>query len=357
MSQPTNMAVEETKHNNPNAMEEKKEPIKVIPPCPGKRRINDGTWWTPIGRKPEHITYCEYCMANNHFNIKETVIQPYPQNACNCDCDCVRNPDCLTCDNISVDIRLKNGDICRRLSENDPSFHKYLSQTTKNVNGGFMLVNVPSASEYTIDINVNNTELPLIWYTVESAKIGDKQIGDARMVYWQVGSHISTVVTTKNEPLFLICPTQREQTEGIKYNVAISDHIIKLKIQKYHKAAKNDMSSAYVMGLNASYSNQREFDKTGDEITFTIQLICDQTEDEKYKANFEYYQTVRKNEKIEIRKNLKHQVDNHKYYDKVIEDYVTLRDSAIKSIQEMKKKLNEYADIRDSDNADDDADG
>jgi len=59
----------------------------TTPLCPGRFRVNRGKWYTPIGKTPRDVTYCEWCIdvgkcvqLADGFTVNEQL------NQCLCDC-------------------------------------------------------------------------------------------------------------------------------------------------------------------------------------------------------------------------------------------------------------------------------
>lgn len=367
------LMTDETKRPTPaasaaSAHVAKPAPFNNIAPCPGRKRINGGKWWIPNGMTSAQATYCESCMVNGHFDASQTTLwQPHGSlsNGVNCDCPCVLIQNALSRNGINVSVQSSDGTSFSRLQENHPAFPKYAATVSNSESRNLMHVIVPTSSTYHIELSVTQDKTPLTWYSIVSAKVGDKKvtINNDRLIYYPSSQRIEGFTTGTNDSFFFISPSKQETDAGVKYDGVNVSNIIEVKIQRYHRiprrevyiatAASGDLfsfrggatrggghtsnggeqvlsmfdsapaasrskmvASTYVPestlsgGTTISGGNfvrdvdvnttNDTFEKVGDVIEFYVQLVCDQSEDDKYKANIAHTLKIRTQKKQEI---------------------------------------------------------
>lgn len=219
-----------------------------------------------------------------------------------------------------------------------------LENQVANING-VMHVDVPTCTEYVIFVDKTDTD-PESYVTFESGKVGKKEItiNGGRLIYYPSTIDIRGFKTGTNESFMFISPSNQEKAEGRKVEGENETNIITLTLKKWVRRPNRTSffrTRGYSRGceeggedlfLSASYDNfslqckggpesasfslrggdrsnfsggatvsggsyvddvrtsytDDSFTSVGSPVEFMIQLVCSQTEEEKYQVNSIY---------------------------------------------------------------------
>lgn len=348
ISLPTDSVAAETKEVSSESSAIKFGKYNNIPPCPKRKSAHDGRWWTSTGAEEGSITYCEFCMVNGHFDVSETQsFQPPYGMDCNCDCPCVLKQDILSHDGMNVSIQSYEESGTLPLLKDTSSSSEY---------SNFAKAIVPTASRYQIEI-FPIQKSTMFWYAITSAKIGNENVtinGDLP-IYNYANVCLYEYSTMQRKNFFFISPSKKEIEEGVKHEDTHTRDHIEIKIQKYHRIPyvegsdtnKQPRSKNYVQGLRPEMTYDT-FEKIGDESTFQIQLVSDQSEEDKYRINREYHQKLR----VAKKRGIVRRIDLWKQLQtdslQVIESHQKKCQEYSESIAKENEELKNYSDIPDA---------
>lgn len=307
-----------------------------LKPCPGRRKVTDHrTWYTPVGKTSRECTICEDCffkysLKRNEYTTNNNLYE------CNCDYPKDYTKTSLTKDGIRVSIvDVVTNQAYNRLEVSDAAL----------VNG-VMHVGLPTTAQYMILIE-NDSSNSDTYFTIENGSVGDKRIliNGGRTIYYGNSTEIMGFETGSNQSFMFQSLSSQEKSEGSTLSGENVTNIISLKIRKWKVEVKpRSMSRGYgelrsrggdrgtakgsgddfyqacsddyeSMGVNSriaesvswtggatvyggshvhdvkTTSTSDKFIPVGEVIEFLIQLVCTQTDLEKYAANRRYKMT------------------------------------------------------------------
>lgn len=340
-------------------------------PCPGKYRVTDSRkWYIPPGKTTSDCTYCEECY-NNH--IKGTS-DDYGYNVYNnlnqCNCDYPKD--------YSQHELLKNDVKVMVINKKTKQPFLKMDNMSANLNGVAHFV-LPTCSEYEIAIeNVNNTQNTYL--TFETGKVGDKNIviNDGQKIYYPRTINVQGFKTGTNDSFMFLSLSNQEKYEGKSVENENVSNILSIKVQKWTRqqvpsysdwdsygmgrskgmclescAAPRSRShesvsggatvsgGQYVSGVQTT-STKDKFVETGGPVEFLIQLVCNQTDYEKYEANKKYHlrdQIAKRDELLKKKKEYENDVTK---YEEKIKEYEKLRNKTQDKLNETTSKLYQY---------------
>jgi len=287
----------------------------TLKPCPGITRISDDrNWYIPKNKSADECTYCEECYDNY---IKGTPTEKnyyYYSGLTSCNCD---YPKEYTNYGITVNnIRLYVS------NSKTHQIYKKISNPIANINGVVHIV-MPTCTPYNITLeNIDQDDNS--YFTLESIMVGDKEINidNGEQIYYRTLLDIKGLAAVLCNSLFFMAPSNKEKMENI--NISTNNdsgnynNVINLKIQKWKREKDfpvrllysclsdcrlydcDDGKVNYIRGgiavAGCEYvdhltmtQTKDTFEPTSEVFEFTIQLICEQTDEEKYVANMDHY--------------------------------------------------------------------
>ncbi|QKF93590.1 hypothetical protein QKU48_gp0132 [Fadolivirus algeromassiliense] len=302
-----------------------------IYPCPGRNRVSDNRkWYIPLGKTSSECTYCQECY--------ETFVKGTPKDEgfvcqsglyqCNCDYPKDYTNKCLEKDNFRVILTdTKTGKV-----------FELIPNTLANLNGVAQFV-LPTCSNYSITID-NLDGATYSWFSFVSGRVGDKDIviNNGQTIYHKNSLEIRGFKTGTNDSFLFYSPSNKEKWEGKTLEGENVTNVINLKLRRYTRISNPEVylskgfstrggdghylnygmiPGTYECSLQCSSSSRNEsysggatlsggsnvdhirttttkdtFNPQGSVVEFVIQLICNQSDDEKYNANQAYNMKV-----------------------------------------------------------------
>lgn len=296
--------------------------------CPGRHRVSDSRkWYIPVGKTSRECTYCEECFEKYVKNTSQASSFTCQTNIpmCNCDCPETLRGYSLLKNNLRVMVVDAKTSQAYPLLSSLPSSEDggTVSSELANANG-VMHVVLPTCTEYHITVDLVD-EAEDVFFSLESGKVGDRGIvinGGSKIYY--NGLDIKGYKTGTKESFCFISRSQSDDKTLEGENVS---NIIELKFVKWVRVPYVTSAESAVMrgweckGLSkgieegnctlqvggnlsggatvsgntyvahvqprSTYDTFRE--QESGEVNITIQLVCTQSDEEKYLANTKYY--------------------------------------------------------------------
>jgi len=287
---------------------------RQLRPCPGNARVNDTSrsWYVKSGHTPEEMTYCEECFEKYISFMEKPFYTRYTGLPfCNCDYNKYYRHADLRSNGINVSIINQNTGL---------EFDK-LHDSHANSNN-VMHMTLPTNSHYSIVINNESHDYDNnVYLEFVSGKVGNKYIimNGGKKIYYSKKIKIDGYATGSNESFLFISLSDKDKMNGHLISHENESNIIKLKLRKYRRMPSaqtslylnnspflyrmvNELSGGatvsggrYVDNVDTVATNDN-FEQIGGDIDFTIQLLCNQSDVEKYNSNNKYFnRTTNKN--------------------------------------------------------------
>jgi hypothetical protein len=360
--------------------------------CPGRVRSSDSSrkWYVPPGKTSHECTYCESCFLRYVKNIAPNAEQfTMVMNLFDCNCDYPKDYSLygLEKDNIRVTVSSKNGEMLPKIDN-----------TIANLNG-VMHVLVPTCTEYNISVEqleINDD----IYLTFESGSVGSKSIvmNEGKRLYYPTELTIKGFKTGNNESFMFISQSSKEKEEGKTLDGENETNVITITVKKWKRGrqtypyyathfmqsqsrglskggcskgmsrggCENEMSrskgdsdnecfaqsSAYsggatvsggsYVGTDTSRTTNDTFSPLGEPIEFLIQLVCSQSNDEKYKVNKQYYLKKDIAERDELKKKLERAEHELASVQRLVEKYQSEAIKEQEKIDQLKSDMKKF---------------
>lgn len=372
--------------------------------CTGRRRVTDRSkkWYIPEGKTGFECTYCEPC-----FN---TFIKGTPREAkyrvqsnlgsCNCDYPLDYSKYSLEKDGYRVTVMSKDGSTMFEKVEN----------TMANLNG-VMHVDIPTCTEYTIYIE-NLSDDPDTYITFESGKVGEKEISveNGKRIYYPREFELKGFKTGSNDSFMFISQTDQEKSEGHELEGENERNVITVKVNKYRRdrvpsgfwsdrdlrvrvdpyclrdysrGARGGLESynssgsfgssrasdclevqcntlsggttvsggSHVDGVR-SQNTSDHFNPIEEPTEFMIQLVCSQSEEEKYKINKEYHMKNAMKERDELQRQIINTERDVDLFKKQVEKAEKSLQDEMEKLESLKEKIQKFDFLGSSDKRD-----
>lgn len=302
--------------------------------CPGKHRVSDNrSWYVPLGKTSHECTYCEECYTTFVKGTPIDIGYTRHDKLYSCNCDFPKDLNKLGLQKNDIRVTIVDAKTFKVYSK--------LENEMANLNG-VMHVALPTCTEYIICIENLNTSKD-VYFTIESGKIGDKEIviNHGQKIYYKSELEIKGFKTGTNESFMFISQSNQEKSEGKTLEGENVTNVINLKVKKWRReveevmgyrggyrsrgggdrfgskggeatkgfsydsepvdacgdffGSSNSLSGgatisggSYVGNVQTTTTNDT-FHPIDDTVEFLIQLVCNQTEDEKCEINKKYY--------------------------------------------------------------------
>ena len=366
----------------------------TFPSCPGRHRVTDYSrkWYIPPGKQSSECTYCESCYAQYVKDIAPNASEYRMQTnlyQCNCDYPKDYSKYALEKDGLRVTVTSKDG----------VKMFQKVENTVANLNG-VMHVDLPSCTEYIVNIEKLSDD-PDEYITFESGTVGDKQIlvENGRRIYYPYNIELKGFKTGTNDSFMFISQTEQEKSEGRELEGENKMNVITVKVNRYRRErvpryyddghlecyggdrsrgiskggggyfktdcmekgiskggieeglcmlACSNMSGgttvsggSYVDHVRSQTTSDR-FSEIGRPIEFMIQLVCTQSEEEKYRVNEQYHLKQAMTQRDELRDQIKDAEKNVDYYKKEAERAEKRVESELEKLSVLREKIKKF---------------
>lgn len=358
-------------------------------PCPGLNRVSDNRkWYTPNGKSTTSCTYCEECFTKNIKGTPSESSFYCSSSLHNCNCDYPRDYS---------KVAVEKGDIRIYVKNPNGTIYSKVEDTLANLNG-VMHVCVPTCAEYHIVIeNLKSTSDKHSYITFESGKVGDKRISinNGSRIYYPLQIVVKGFQTGTSESFMFKSLSDREKGEGKSLEGENTTNVISLNIQQWKETPATSRymymgdrdssdffgSSTRTRGGGESYSkggydrgdsgesmkcmansSSRElsggatvsggsyvdnvrtsttnstFTKVGEAVEFLVQLVCNQSDEEKYAANRAYDLKIQyeKREALLSRK---------RQHEKTLESLKADQEREMSKLSKLEEELEQFKDL------------
>ena len=303
-------------------------PTLPILACPGKHRVSDNrSWYIPLGKTSRECTYCEECYTTFIKGTPVDVGYTKSNTVYSCCCDYPKDMSKFGLHKNDIQVTI--------IDSMTYKVYPKLENDMANLNGVMHII-LPTCTEYIICIENLNTNKD-IYFTFEYGKLGNKEINinHGQRIYYKTELEIKGFKTGTNDSFMFMSHSTQDKSEGKTLEGENVTNIISLKIKKWRRtevyyrsrgatkgysgdrgdrgAAKGMYFDSDSEPLNASLecynslsggatvsggsyvdsirttSTDDIFNPLDEPIEFLIQLVCNQSETEKYEANKKYY--------------------------------------------------------------------
>lgn len=303
--------------------------------CPGVKRLSGktGPWFIRNGKSASETTYCLHCF-NQHFkgtDEENNFLVQWDLPNCNCDYQLEQSPDRLKKDEFEIMlVNTKTGQLFPLRPDE--------AEETANLNGVGHFI-LPTCVDYEILIRHNSNTGENVWFRMIKGTLGKEKeivLNDGRTIYHNGNLDLKSVKTGTYESFRFYSPSKLEKYQGKTVEGENETNIIHLEFQKYIRKPSEVISMGYQKqsasldsqpilmyesysggatvpgGLYTGHLNTKTthdtFEAFGDPVTVTLQLICNQTDEEKYKINMEH----KRQQDIKERDRMLHEADRLK---------------------------------------------
>jgi hypothetical protein len=372
--------------------------MENLPYCPGRQRISDLSrkWYIPHGKTSSECTYCELCFTKYIKDTPRADLHTIVTDLYQCNCDYPKDYSeyALDIQGIRVTVTSKRGELFPKLGN-----------TLANLNGVVHVCVPTCTEYYIcvekIDGTLNCEDD--IYLTFESGSVGNTPIvmNNGKRLYYPMEFFIKGFKNGPNESFMFMSQSKQEKGEGKTLKGENETNVITVKVQKWKRVKNqlfskglernsrsfgmendffefhcdNDSSRYYsLQGGDCSRSRGRSesstrstttfsggatvsggwrvdsdrsqttsdsFDCIGSPIEFIIQLVCGQSDDEKYQINKQYYLQKSIEERTQLQLEIRNTEGIIENYKRQVEDHKRAADTYQANIDEKRLKLDE----------------